>query len=158
MTARVRRRVGRAGTCLVGICYSLRQLRLGGGLRALHFDFMLMPFFPFRTIQIDYSEKYQDGKFEYRHVILPKDHAKSIPKNRTLSEAEWRGLGVQQSLGWEHYACHRTEPHILLFIRPLGTVSPLWRSISFSRSDMWCVFKKRDRFLSTNIHFKHSIH
>ena len=74
------------------------------------------------TLQIDYSEKYQDGKFEYRHVILPKETAKtSIPKNRTLSDAEWRSLGVQQSRGWEHYACHRPEPHILLFRRPLGT-------------------------------------
>ena len=71
--------------------------------------------------QIEYSEKYQDGKFEYRHVILPKDQAKTLPKNRTLNEDEWRGIGVQQSRGWEHYACHRPEPHILLFRRPLGT-------------------------------------
>jgi len=71
--------------------------------------------------QIEYSEKYQDGKFEYRHVILPKETAKSLPKNRTLTDVEWRGLGVQQSRGWEHYACHRPEPHILLFRRPLGT-------------------------------------
>ena len=72
--------------------------------------------------QIDYSEKYQDGKFEYRHVILAKEMAKNLPKNRTLTESEWRGIGVQQSRGWEHYACHRPEPHILLFRRPLGTV------------------------------------
>ena len=37
-------------------------------------------------------------------------------------QPEWRGIGVQQSRGWEHYACHRPEPHILLFRRPLGTV------------------------------------
>jgi cyclin-dependent kinase regulatory subunit CKS1 len=30
-------------------------------------------------------------------------------------------MGVQQSRGWEHYACHKPEPHILLFRRPLGT-------------------------------------
>lgn len=47
--------------------------------------------------------------------------AKTLPKNRTLNETEWRGIGVQQSRGWEHYACHRPEPHILLFRRPLGT-------------------------------------
>jgi len=47
--------------------------------------------------------------------------AKNLPKNRTLSETEWRNIGVQQSRGWEHYACHRPEPHILLFRRPLGT-------------------------------------
>ena len=73
--------------------------------------------------QIEYSEKYQDAKFEYRHVILPKDVAKGLPKNRVLAESEWRGIGVQQSRGWEHYANHRPEPHILLFRRPLGTVS-----------------------------------
>jgi cyclin-dependent kinase regulatory subunit CKS1 len=52
---------------------------------------------------------------------LTKDQAKTLPKNRTLSEAEWRGLGVQQSRGWQHYACHKPEPHILLFRRSLGT-------------------------------------
>lgn len=73
--------------------------------------------------QIEYSDKYTDGKYEYRHVIFPKEHAKSIPKSRLLSEQEWRDLGVQQSRGWEHYANHRPEPHILLFRRSLGTVS-----------------------------------
>ena len=38
-----------------------------------------------------------------------------------VTEAEWRGVGVQQSRGWVHYECHRPEPHILLFRRPLGT-------------------------------------
>ena len=57
----------------------------------------------------------------HSHVILPKELSKSLPKGRLLSEAEWRGVGVQQSRGWVHYACHRPEPHILLFRRPLGT-------------------------------------
>ena len=77
--------------------------------------------------QIQYSEKYYDDQFEYRHVILPADVAKLLPKNRLLSEAEWRSLGVQQSRGWVHYAIHRPEPHILLFRRPLpsqGGVGP----------------------------------
>ena len=55
------------------------------------------------------------------HVILPKHVAKNAPKGRLLSESEWRGLGVQQSRGWVHYAIHRPEPHILLFRRPQGT-------------------------------------
>lgn len=46
---------------------------------------------------------------EPRHVILPKDLAKGLPKSRVLSEQEWRGLGVQQSRGWMHYAIHRCE-------------------------------------------------
>eukprot|EP00656_Telonema_subtile_P046074 TRINITY_DN523_c0_g1_i1.p2 TRINITY_DN523_c0_g1~~TRINITY_DN523_c0_g1_i1.p2 ORF type:complete len:111 (-),score=17.58 TRINITY_DN523_c0_g1_i1:401-733(-) len=70
---------------------------------------------------ISYSEKYEDDTYEYRHVILPKDIAKQVPKGRILADAEWRSLGVQQSRGWVHYAIHRPEPHILLFRRPLGT-------------------------------------
>ena len=56
------------------------------------------------TQRIEYSEKYFDETSEYRHVILPRELAKQLPKNRLLSEAEWRGIGVQQSRGWEHYA------------------------------------------------------
>lgn len=41
------------------------------------------------------------------HVILPKHVSKNAPKGRLLSESEWRGLGVQQSRGWVHYAIHR---------------------------------------------------
>lgn len=40
-------------------------------------------------------------------MILPKDLAKSLPKSRLLTESEWRGIGVQQSRGWQHYAVHR---------------------------------------------------
>ena len=32
-----------------------------------------------------------------------------------VHQAEWRGLGVQQSRGWVHYAIHRPEPHIMLY-------------------------------------------
>ncbi|EPS63441.1 cyclin-dependent kinases regulatory subunit [Genlisea aurea] len=70
--------------------------------------------------QIDYSEKYFDDTYEYRHVVLPKDVAKLLPRGRLLSESEWRQIGVQQSRGWIHYAIHNSEPHILLFRRPLN--------------------------------------
>ena len=71
--------------------------------------------------QIQYSEKYYDDTYEYRHVVLPADIAKALPKNgRLLSEMEWRALGVQQSRGWIHYAIHKPEPHIMLFRRPLN--------------------------------------
>ena len=43
----------------------------------------------------------------HSHVILPKELAKTLPKSRLLSESEWRGIGVQQSRGWQHYAIHR---------------------------------------------------
>eukprot|EP00994_Dinema_validum_P003263 NODE_1751_length_854_cov_40.140373_g1380_i0.p1 GENE.NODE_1751_length_854_cov_40.140373_g1380_i0~~NODE_1751_length_854_cov_40.140373_g1380_i0.p1 ORF type:complete len:132 (-),score=21.25 NODE_1751_length_854_cov_40.140373_g1380_i0:368-763(-) len=69
------------------------------------------------THKIQYSEKYCDDLFEYRHVILPKPLSKLIPKDKLLSENEWRSMGIQQSLGWEVYMTHRPEPHILLFKR-----------------------------------------
>ncbi|CAL9766906.1 unnamed protein product [Musa acuminata subsp. burmannicoides] len=49
--------------------------------------------------QIQYSEKYFDDTYEYRHVVLPPEVAKLLPKNRLLSENEWRAIGVQQSRG-----------------------------------------------------------
>mmetsp|Transcript_16578 Transcript_16578/g.28433 ORF Transcript_16578/g.28433 Transcript_16578/m.28433 type:complete len:96 (-) Transcript_16578:327-614(-) len=73
---------------------------------------------------IQYSEKYYDDVYEYRHVVLPTDIAGLLPKGRLLSEAEWRGLGVQQSRGWVHYAIHRPEPHIMLYRRPKGYGEP----------------------------------
>uniref|UniRef100_A0A0K8RLU3 Cyclin-dependent kinases regulatory subunit n=2 Tax=Ixodes ricinus TaxID=34613 RepID=A0A0K8RLU3_IXORI len=68
---------------------------------------------------IQYSEKYYDDNYEYRHVILPPELAQSVPKTHLMTETEWRNLGVQQSLGWEHYMVHSPEPHILLFRRSL---------------------------------------
>jgi len=77
-----------------------------------------MPHFP---DEIEYSDKYNDDLYEYRHVILPKHVYKKLPRGRLLSEMEWRALGIQQSRGWAHYEIHRPEPYILLFRRPLGT-------------------------------------
>ncbi|KAK2741047.1 Cyclin-dependent kinases regulatory subunit (Cell division control protein cks1) [Myotisia sp. PD_48] len=73
---------------------------------------------------IHYSPRYSDSEYEYRHVQLPKNMLNQIPKDyfdqtkgtlKLLWEEEWRGLGVTQSLGWEHYEVHEPEPHILLF-------------------------------------------
>ena len=66
------------------------------------------------------SERYRDDAYEYRHVRLPKALAHLVPRSRLMSEAEWRQLGVQQSVGWEHYMLHSPEPHVLLFKRALG--------------------------------------
>lgn len=73
---------------------------------------------------IYYSDKYYDEQFEYRHVMLPKEIAKLVPKSHLMSETEWRKLGVQQSQGWIHYMVHEPEPHILLFRRPLQGPPP----------------------------------
>ncbi|XP_066993517.1 cyclin-dependent kinases regulatory subunit [Anabrus simplex] len=67
--------------------------------------------------QIQYSEKYCDDQYEYRHVILPPDVARNVPKSHLMTETEWRNLGVQQSPGWVHYMMHTPEPHVLLFRR-----------------------------------------
>ena len=77
-----------------------------------------MPHFP---EEIEYSDKYSDSLYDYRHVFLPKHIYKKMPKDRLLSEMEWRSLGVQQSRGWIHYDIHKPEPHILLFRRAIGT-------------------------------------
>lgn len=66
---------------------------------------------------IQYSEKYSDTQFEYRHVLLPVDLSKMVPRTHLMSESEWRNLGVQQSPNWVHYMLHNPEPHVLLFRR-----------------------------------------
>jgi cyclin-dependent kinase regulatory subunit CKS1 len=76
-----------------------------------------MPRFPDDII---YSEKYADNQFEYRHVILPKEKYKSMPKKRLLLEQEWRALGVKGSPGWVHYDIYNPEPHVLLLRKPLS--------------------------------------
>ncbi|XP_038221274.1 cyclin-dependent kinases regulatory subunit-like [Zerene cesonia] len=68
--------------------------------------------------QIQYSERYSDDIYEYRHVILPPDIARLVPKSHLMTETEWRNLGVQQSPGWLHFMVHNPEPHVLLFRRP----------------------------------------
>ncbi|KAI1613768.1 putative cell cycle regulatory protein Cks/Suc1 [Exophiala viscosa] len=82
---------------------------------------------------IGYSARYSDSEYEYRHVQLPKAMLKVIPRDyfddskgtlKLLWEEEWRGLGITQSLGWEHYEVHEPEPHILLFKRLIGYQPP----------------------------------
>ncbi|RNA20574.1 Cyclin-dependent kinases regulatory subunit [Brachionus plicatilis] len=73
---------------------------------------------------IYYSDKYFDDTHEYRHVLLPKELAKIVPKDHLMSEAEWRSIGVQQSRGWQHYLIHEPEPHVLLFRRAVNFGQP----------------------------------
>ena len=81
-----------------------------------------MPRFP---KEIEYSDKYKDDFYEYRHVALSKEAYEKLKKlkakNRILAEKEWRGLGIQQSRGWVHFMSSAAEPNILLFRRPIGT-------------------------------------
>ena len=40
-----------------------------------------------------YSEKYNDDEFEYRHVHIPREWVKLMPRYRLMTEQEWRALG-----------------------------------------------------------------
>jgi cyclin-dependent kinase regulatory subunit CKS1 len=68
---------------------------------------------------IYYSDKYSDDNYEYRHIICPTHLGKKLKALGLLTESEWRRMGIQQSVGWEHYMVHNPEPHILLFRRKL---------------------------------------
>lgn len=59
-----------------------------------------------------------------RHVMLPAELARSVPRTHLMTETEWRNMGVQQSPGWVHYMMHAPEPHVLLFRRPLPAKPP----------------------------------
>ncbi len=69
---------------------------------------------PVRTV----SQPYTDNTYKYVHVHLPQGEARRIGR-RIMSETEWRALdpdgfpGIRGE-GWEHYAWHDPEPHILL--------------------------------------------
>lgn len=43
-----------------------------------------MPHYP---DEVEYSDKYMDDHYEYRHVILPKDVYRKLPRNRLLTES-----------------------------------------------------------------------
>ncbi len=72
--------------------------------------------------QLQYSDKYNDDEFEYRHIILPKDVSKHIPRTHLMTESEWRNLGIAQSPGWVHYMLHGpgTVPSLLQNVVTLG--------------------------------------
>lgn len=76
--------------------------------------------------------------------MIPKEYFNTDESGvlRLLTEQEWRGIGITQSLGWEHYEVHSEsfhsrlfhvsvlkllsapEPHVLLFRRAINYVPP----------------------------------
>ncbi|KAJ3127466.1 Cyclin-dependent kinases regulatory subunit 2 [Nowakowskiella sp. JEL0407] len=75
---------------------------------------------------IDYNNEYCDDYYKYRNIKLPKQLLIAMPDRfrvrKLFTEAEVRSFGIVQSGGWEHYAFHRPEPHILLFRKLLSVV------------------------------------
>lgn len=57
-----------------------------------------------------------NGFYYYRHVVLPKNLEKQVPRTHLMSEKEWRDLGVQQSKGWVHYMTHQPGKLFLIFV------------------------------------------
>lgn len=53
----------------------------------------------------------------YRHVVLPKELVKLVPKTHLMTEEQWRSIGVQQSQGWVHYMTH--SPGIIYIFKYL---------------------------------------
>ena len=75
-----------------------------------------MPYFP---DQIYYSDRYQDQKYIYRHVLLTlAAYKKCINLNKLLKENEWRALGLYMSPGWVHFMWFKGEKNVLIFRRP----------------------------------------
>jgi len=71
--------------------------------------------------ETDYGDICCDDVFEYRQVIVPFDMVSVFPRDRCMAEAEWRGVGICMSRGWEHYELHSPQPNVLLFRRAIGT-------------------------------------
>jgi cyclin-dependent kinase regulatory subunit CKS1 len=62
---------------------------------------------------------------------------------RLLSEAEWRGIGITQSLGWEHYEVHGMytvllaallTPFVIVFLTQSFSVAPEPHVLLFRRA------------------------
>lgn len=58
-------------------------------------------------LQLMTSKLHYQTVVRCRHVILPPDVAKLVPKTHLMTETEWRNIGVQQSPGWIHYMLHK---------------------------------------------------
>eukprot|EP00922_Rhytidocystis_sp_ex-Travisia-forbesii_P009905 GHVS01014475.1.p1 GENE.GHVS01014475.1~~GHVS01014475.1.p1 ORF type:complete len:187 (+),score=35.74 GHVS01014475.1:154-714(+) len=83
----------------------------------------------FSSAEIEsHSNKYYDGEYEYKHVLLTKAQYVAYQQIRSrysltlLPENFIYRLGIQQSPGWEHYAQFGINPQVLFFrrLRSLG--------------------------------------
>lgn len=65
----------------IGIYANMRSLIIIVNIRYLNRE--SMPHYP---DEIEYSDKYMDDYYEYRHVILPREVYKKVPRGRLLAE------------------------------------------------------------------------
>ncbi|KAA3458586.1 cyclin-dependent kinases regulatory subunit 1-like [Gossypium australe] len=102
--------------------------------------------------QIQYSEKYFDDTYEYRHVVLPPEVAKLLPKSRLLSEHK---LEISWFCDAYHIVCGIFAPigtvfvydlnvfsaqcHLLLFFQSIRDMQFMneWRAIGVQQSRGW---------------------
>ena len=82
--------------------------RLEEFAESIHYSSRSVGAFRSRSALAHVHRRYSDNDFEYRHVQLPKDMLKKIPKDyfdpsrstlKLLWEDEWRGLGITQVRG-----------------------------------------------------------
>lgn len=77
---------------------------------------------------------YDDDAYHYMHVRLEPRHVVcQVLPTGLLKERQWRAF-VSLPPGWEHYAVHRPEPHILMFRRKKKTPPSRKRKRTLSQS------------------------
>lgn len=84
----------------------LEKEKLDEFVDAIHYSARWVVYFECSfVVDVDRTTRYSDSEFEYRHVQLPKQMLKAIPKEyfdgsrgtlKLLWEEEWRALGITQ--------------------------------------------------------------
>lgn len=77
-------------------------------------------------MKFEYSPHYACDNTLYRHIVCRKNSYDVTPtsiRNKVLlDENTWRGLGIRQSLGWEHIGySHCDERYPVLLFRKEAT-------------------------------------
>lgn len=69
--------------------------------------------------EIEYSSRYADEHYEYRHVRLPRGLSNQIPNGPLMSEEEWRAIGIMyvpfRSIYFDHIVFSLILNELLFF-------------------------------------------
>ncbi|OMH79554.1 Cyclin-dependent kinases regulatory subunit [Zancudomyces culisetae] len=104
--------------------------------------------------EIYYSDRYYDDEFEYRHVTLPEGLRKYLPHPiRIMAENEWRGLGIRQSPGWEHYMVHGWRDILYLHNLSFFLLTPMVSFMSCIAPEPHVLLFKREKDYQTKYPF-----